>query len=211
MAITDPYATPDDYRDYWRVSDSDSAPNRDEDIRRVLASCSRLIERKTNRVFNKDATDQTRVFIADPLAPDLTVLRIDDLSADATSIIIDQDNSGTFNETALTTGTDYELWPINAPLGAEAWPYTELKLTRWGGIQRFTSAFPNRVQIIGQWGWPAVPEAIRHACIELAGIVRLQSPRATRQIQAMDTVIETSPDGQRIIHDLIRQYRRVDF
>lgn len=211
MAVTDPYAVPDDYRDYWRVSDSDSAPNRDEDIRRVLLACSRLIDRKTRRFFERDAADVQRTFVVDPLQPDLTHLTIDDLVS-ATTVTLDLDNDGDFtDDTALTVSTDYELLPRNAALGPEARPYTELHLTPWGGTPRFPSTFPCRVQIDGIWGWPAVPEAVRHACIELAGIVRIQSPRATSQIQGgPDVVIEASAEGQRIIKDLVMQYRRND-
>lgn len=211
MAVTDAYATPDDYRDYWRVSDQDASPNRDEDIRRVLVACSRLIDRRVGRFFTVDATDQTRVFQVEPLAPDLTIVEIDDLSASPTSVTIDEDNDGSFADDTALASTDFELWPLNAALGPEAEPFTTLNLTRWGDKQRFTSAFPNRVQIVGQWGWPAVPEAVRHGCIELAGIVRLQSPRASQEIQSIDAVVQTSPEGQRIIKDLIAAYRRVRF
>lgn len=211
MAIGDPYADADDYRDYWRVTDSDAAPNRDVDIERALIACSRLIDKKTQRHFSVDTADQTRVFIADPLAPDLTWLEIDDLSATPTSVTIDEDNDGSFADDTALASDNFELWPINAALGPEARPFTSLKLTRWGDKQRLTSSFPNRVQIVGLWGWPAVPEAVKQACIELAGIVRLQSPRATQEVQSVDAVVQTSPDGQRIIRDLVAAYRRERF
>ena len=52
--------------------------------------------------------------------------------------------------------------------------------------------------------------AIQRATIHLAGILRLESPRATQRIaEGIDQAISTSAQGQRIIRDLMEAYGRV--
>ena len=100
------------------------------------------------------------------------------------------------------------LWPFNAPHGPEPNPYRAIQLTSWGNSGAFRG---HRVRVVGTFGWPAVPAAIRTATIELAAILRLQSPRATNQIQEFDQVIAASNEAQKILHRLVAVYKPKGF
>lgn len=207
MAITDAYATAAEYRADIKLTD----PALDAQINDDLLAVSRYIERRLHRFFTKDDSDQTRIYIVgqyfgEPVGGH-KILTIDDLSSTPTSIKIDEDGDGDFSDETALTATEYEMLPLNATLGPEPEPYTQIQLTPWGD----QGSWPHlaRVQIIGPWGWPAVPEAIKRGCIEITAIKRGESFRATNRIQeGMDTSIEASPQAQGIIRDLINVYER---
>ena len=68
------------------------------------------------------------------------------------------------------------------------------------------------VEVVGAFGWPAVPSAIKQACIHLTGILRLETPRSTKRVQDdIGSSIETSPEAERILNGLMKVYRRDDF
>lgn len=136
------------------------------------------------------------------------VLNIDDLASAPTEIAVDQNRSDDFTSLVLTS-SDYELLPRNAALGPEAKPYTQVELTAWGAVY----AWPRdaRVRITGVWGWPAVPEAIKRATVELTAILRTESPRATRTITDLGQVTGMSSRGASIVDDLMIHYGKVSF
>lgn len=195
MAISDAYATAAEYR---AGIDKDST-GEDAEVLLDLTAVSRYIERRVGRFFNKDAAAVKRVYMPRFANP----LDIDDLVS-VTTIKIDTDNDLDFtDETALTVSTDYELLPRNAADGPEVKPYEQV--LRVGGSWS-TSL---RVEIDGVWGWPAVPEAVKRACIHLTAILRLETPRAERQVSDIGVVIGMSREGAGIIDQLIADYPKV--
>ena len=198
MAITDALATAAEYRTVTGKTDTGS----DTQILVDLKAVSRYLEGKLGRFFTKDAADVTRLYI--PVLSS-SRLRIDDLSASPTSITIDEDDDGSFADETALAATDYELHPLNALLGPEVWPYTSIVLTPWGtkGIW----PVGNRVQIVGKFGWPAVPEPLKAATIQFTAIYRLETPRATSRISELDGVISSSQEAQTIIRRLTDQYK----
>jgi hypothetical protein len=197
MAMTDAYVTAAEYRAATGMVDT----SKDAEILKDLKAVSRHIEKTMKRFFNVDSTDKTRVYY---VPADSTSLWIDDLSAAPTSIKIDQDGDGVCEVTLETT--DYELWPINATLDPEPRPYMKIVMTPWGDEIVFSKG--ERVEVVGKFGWPAVPEAVKRATIHLASILRLESPRATTRIPEMGDVISASPEAQHIIRQLLDQYKR---
>lgn len=125
-----------------------------------------------------------------------------------TSIIIDTGVDGTFSETALAT-TDYELIPRNAGKGPEPEPYTGIELTPYGTVY----AWPvrARIQVTGIWGWPSVPEGIKRACVQLTGILRMESPRSTNQFTDLGNIMGSSRAAQDILNNLTRDFRKITF
>ena len=149
-----------------------------------------------------------RIFYPKPLSHDRSTLWIADLSAAPTEIIIDTDLDGLFSdETALAT-TDYELRPVNAALEPEAQPYTHVWATSWGN-ENYWSGAP--VRITGQWGWPSIPTSIVRATIQVTTLLRMEGPRATRQISELGDRIETSVEARGIVHQLISAYKKPVF
>ena len=198
MAIADAYATAAQYR--ASIDKSDVAE--DTEILEDLATISRYIEGKLGRFFNKDAADVTRNYFV-PVTS--RFLWVDDLSADPTTVAIDDDADGTCEETI----TDYQLHPLNADKEPEAKPFTRLYLPPWHTRGAFYKG--QLVEVTGKFGWPAVPAPITRACIHLTAILRLETPRATRRIPELGDAIEASNDAQNIIRQLTDVYQKVQY
>lgn len=219
MAITDAYATVEDYRAVAGLTDVGDDPS----ITRTLMLASRHLDRELGRFFTKDASAVARTFAPPPAGRDASagweaplfpttypllaqprLFDIDDLVS-VTSVVIDTNVDDTFATTL--TSADYELLPRNAALGSEPGPYRQLRLTEWGAQVTFPARA--RVRITGVWGWPAVPEAIRAATIEIARLWLLQTPRATQRVDEVGTSIATSRAAQSIVDKVPDRYRRV--
>ena len=212
MAISDAYATAAQYRDGIKKTDTGDDTVVDLD----LIAISRYIERRlSGRFFNVDASDVTRILEigsrgSEPVGGWKSLWLDADLSAAPTSIKIDKNNDGLFSDETALASTDYELHPLNALVGPEAEPYTRIDLTPWGD----ESTWPHglRVEIIGKWGWLAVPDAIVRATIQLTAILRLEGPRATNRIpDDLAGAVEASPAAQSIVRQIMNEYRRKDF
>lgn len=217
MAIGDAYATPSQYRAVLDKTDT----GEDAEIAEDLLAVSRYLDRALGRFFSRDTAPQARVYVVPAAGRPwpgwaeaenpwrygglVRVLYIDDLVS-VSSVAVDQDRDGTF-ETTLAP-SDYELLPRDAALRPEPEPYTAIELLPWGSLPALSPGM--RVRVEGIWGWPSVPMAVQRATIHLTGILRLESPRAQRQLQAgLETAIETSREAQSIVQELVRHYRRV--
>lgn len=134
----------------------------DFELRGAVDAVSRQIDAYCDRWFYR--ATQTRTY-----APaDLYTVPVDDLVS-VTSLATDASGDGTFETTWATS--DFQLLPTNAPSGAEARPYTMIRAVGarympvyWAG----PLARAERVQVVGVWGWPAVPAAVRQAARVLA-------------------------------------------
>jgi len=221
MAVTDAYATATEYRDAIDKDDT----SEDSEILTDLTASTRYIERKLGRFFTKDASAVARIYVprntGSPTRVDwaesenpwkyggLTrTLFVDDLVS-VTSIKIDEDRDGSFSDEAALAGTDYELLPRNAALGSESSPYTSIELTEWGTKHAFPSGA--RVEVTGIWGWPAVPAAIKRACIHFTALVRLETPPSARTTSEAGEILESSSEVRGVISDLMRHYGRIAF
>lgn len=203
MALTDSYASVDEYRASIKRSDNSD----DIVIERDLEAISRYLDLQTGYSqtgFNQSDAGVERILQPDPLSPNPRTLWVPPLAAAPTSVKIDTDGDGDFSdETTLDltqpTGdvllkpTDWNQRPVQVPIN-------QLELTRWGSY----SSWPNLlVQVTGTWGWPAVPERVRAATIELTALLRLETPRATEQITEVDSTLRTSASGQAIVRRLV--------
>ena len=179
MAITTPYATPQQYRDALSLDRSDD----DAAIRRNLETAARYIDQRLGRHFSLDTSAVARVFIPGVAecvrsAADsrLLYLGADIGDAATVTITIDDDGDDGFGSDTALASTDYELRPINAALGPEPRPYTEVYLLDSG--TRAGWVLGRRVQIQARYGWPSVPQGITEGCIQIAALIRAQGPRA---------------------------------
>ncbi len=195
MAIDDAYATAEQYREVTKAIDGSA----DSVILRDLAAVSRWLEMKLGRFFNVDAGDVTRIF--EPEHPKR--LAITDLTADPTTIKIDENDDGIFADETALASTDYELRPLNAGEGPVVEPFTEIWLTRWGTKSSWRN---RRVEVVGKFGWLTVPELVVDATIEFTRMWRMETPRATTQIQEMESVIGMSRGASKMLHDLTETY-----
>lgn len=200
MAITDAYATAAEYRD--RIQKGTSA--QDANILLDLKAVSRYIESITGRFFNKDASALARV--VNPVANGkLLDLGADIASLTGLSVVVDQNAVGSFSGLTALDAAAYQVYPLNAALGPEPKPYTQLYIPSWSTAYLWSTSAP--IQVTAIWGWPAVPEAIKRACIDLTGILRLETPRASRTMNvSMNEVVSTSRIAQDIVGELVRTY-----
>jgi hypothetical protein len=201
MAVTDAYATAATYRGL--VSKSDTGE--DAEILTDLTAISRYMERRLGRWFTVDASAVARVYETTLLSNQPKSLFIDDLVA-LTSIKVDEDDDGSFADESAWASTDYEVLPHNAGDGPEPGPYTQIHIPPWSSKDLWGN---HRVEITATFGWPAVPSAIEQACVQLTGILRLETPRATRSVNiTSETVLETSPQAQEIVTALMQMYAK---
>ena len=210
--ITDAYATVAEYRDRVKKHGHDDD---DATILLQLTAVSRYIERAlAGRFFTVDSSDATRQYrVGDRGGPPpggRKVLTVDDLSADPTSIKIDKDNDGLFTDETALASTDYFLIPRNAQLGPESEPFTAIELTPSGDQATWPEGV--WVEVIGKFGWPAVPEAIKQGTIDITGILRRETDLATnRVVDDLVGTIEASPQSRAIMKGLTHSYFRWGF
>lgn len=128
----------------------------------AIAAASRQIDGYCDRRFWQDATVVDRVYWAD----DARTVYVDDIST-TTGLVVkcDDNDDGTF-ATTLTINTDFILLDANAADMVPVWPYTQLRIVGVNtlGFPVFSSGRPG-VQVTAKFGWPAIPDDIRKACI----------------------------------------------
>jgi len=201
VAVTDAYATAATYRGLISKSDD----GEDAEVLTDLTAISRYMERRLGRFFTTDASAVARIYRATDLSNQPKALYIDDLVT-LTSIKVDADDDGSFSDESAWASTDYELRPLNAADGPEPGPYTEIFIPSWSSKNLWGQ---HRVEVTATFGWPSVPSAIEQACVQLTGILRLETPRATRTVNVgAETVLETSRQAQEIVSALMNVYAK---
>ncbi len=201
MAVGDAYASAAEYR--GRINKSDTAV--DAAILEDLTAVSRYIEWILGgRFFTQDAAAVARVY--DPPRLSDSVLYVDDVASKSGLVLkCDQDRDGLFSdETAWTIDSDFVVIPLNADKGPEPQPWTGIQLPSWS-----SKSWAGRIELTAKYGWPAVPVAIKDACIQVTAILRLESPRATERVpEAIDKAVGESSLGRRLLGELVNAYRR---
>lgn len=150
-----------------RLNITDTAS--DFELELAVQSAAQAINRYCGRFFYQ--VTETRTY----MPYDIWNLPVDDLVS-VTSMATDQDGDGVF-EQSWTLNTDFELafgiWEFNQNVTGEPRPYTQIRaINAVGGGKFFPYTWPfsrlDRVQIIGVWGWPAVPYTVKQAAIQVA-------------------------------------------
>jgi hypothetical protein len=154
------YCTPAELKARLGISDA-------LDDAQVLAACeavARWIDNYCDRQFYRITA--TRTFV--PCGR--YGLDVNDLVS-ITTLKTDLDGDGTYETT--WSATDYQLLPVNPSAYGEQHPYTAVKAV---GTQTFPLLYgagyatrTDRVEIAGVWGWPRVPDPVKHAAAIMAG------------------------------------------
>ena len=156
MTVTNAYATLEELMLVLGVRDTVD----DTKATIALNGASRQIDAHCGRRFWQDSTVKVRTFRAD----DSTCCTVDDISTTTGLIVkIDDGYTGAF-ATTLTLTTHYVLEPLNAAAETPVWPYTEIVIVDGTGGYFPTSARPG-VQVTAKFGWPAVPDDVKEACL----------------------------------------------
>lgn len=138
--------------------------NDDHELAGNTRSASGQINGYTGRPFGfgRDAAVTVRTYQAD----NSRSVRIPEGISTATGLIVktDEDGDGVFERT-LTIDTDFLLRPANAL--ADGWPYDEIWLADNYSFPVLSNG-RHGVQVTARFGWPAVPWAVREACLILS-------------------------------------------
>lgn len=164
-ALTKLYCTPAELKSRLGITDTED----DFEITTACQAASRYVDEITGRYFWQ-GTD-TRTYVPEGI----TRLPLDDLVS-VTSLKVDRDGDGTFEET-WTLGTDYQLevapGRYNTVSKGEAWPYTAAIVITGGKLFPWVWMWShlNRVQVSGVFGWPAVPANVKQAAMITAAAI----------------------------------------
>ena len=131
-------------------------------LQSVLDATDTLIDLYCDRKTGFGTATETRYYTAE----DYEYVLTDDLVS-VTTLQTDDDANGTY-ETTWTSGTDYVLAPRNVAL--DGFPYTEIDTSvTWP--RNFPKDVYLGVKVVGVFGFPAVPAAVKQAEIIQAGAV----------------------------------------
>lgn len=169
MAITNGYLTTTEAREYIGANESTDTEGLLDD---VVTSVSRMIDRYCGRHFYQVAAG-TRVFDSHD-GYCVTFGPFNDLSA-ITTLKYDDNDDGTYEVTV--SASNYQLLPVNAANeGPVAKPWTGVQLLNQERFPTYpASGRVGLVQIVGTWGWPAVPAEVKQAArILVAEVFKLQ-------------------------------------
>lgn len=158
MAWKPDYCTTLELAAYARIPSGDTLD--DVQIGLAIAAASRAVDLYTARQFGLTGSAVARTYSYSGVCIDgRRALSIDDVqTTTGLAVALDFDGDGTFEET-LTYGTDFDLWPHNA--AADGKPWTHL-------VARAGVTLPCRargVQVTANWGWSAVPDAVKQATL----------------------------------------------
>jgi len=137
-----------------------SDTTRDNLIQSLISDLSQAIMREYDREFAPVTAAATRRFQvpAGSLYLDLNPYDLRTVS----SLTINPEASG---GTALTTTTDYQLMPVNSPQGPYQAVRFSARLTSIHTSQTAQDYGYTLVDIAGAWGFAAVPEDVKRACV----------------------------------------------
>jgi hypothetical protein len=168
-----------------------------------ISAASRWIDGYTDRSFTKAALG-TAVYVPTGRMDDLAV---DDLTS-ITSIAIDEDLDDTFS--TVLAPIDFLPLPLNGRSGGIPFPFSRIRPQEDG---YWPTAYGRAtVKIVGMFGWPATPDAVREACILQASRLhtRLDSPLGIAGFGDMGGM-RVSFKGDPDVMMLLGPYRRVRF
>jgi hypothetical protein len=152
------YASLSEFKAAVGITDSTD----DGALQSVLDATDTLIDLYCDRKTGFGTSSETRFYTAE----DYEYVLTDDLVS-ITTLQTDDDANGTY-ETTWTAGTDYVLAPRNAAL--DGFPYTEIDTSvTWP--RNFPKDVYLGVRVVGVFGFPAVPAAVKQAEIIQAGAV----------------------------------------
>ena len=194
MAVTNGYATLAEVKSSLNINDNVD----DTMIELAIESASREIDQVCERIFYQ--ASGTRVFVP----RDSYVVEIDDLRS-LTTLKTSSGADGVFDITWQSD--DYQLEPLNGIVGGIVSPTTHIR-----AIDDYLFTIDGgeaTVQVTGNWGWDAIPTAIRQATVILSSRIfrRNDSPLGVMGFGDMGVVRVSRIDPD--IDSLISPYKKI--
>ena len=154
MAISNGYCTLDEVKSALRITDNTD----DELLENSIEGASRRIDGYCGRRFYQQNATLSLYAI-----DSYTLPTQDDLYS-VTTLKTDDDGDGTY-ETTWTTGVDYQLEPLDAVITGQ--PIRTITAICGKTFPLFSLPALPSAQIVGVWGWSAIPDDVREACVLL--------------------------------------------
>lgn len=199
MAITNGYATLDEFKLSILANITTVDTARDTLIEKTIEAASREIDGMCNRFFfvtSATARYYTAAF-EDLLFPD-------DISATTSfAIATDNDGDGTYENTWAST--DYNLSPYQAFNG---WPFLMIETTPQGNYS-FPVGVRKGVKVTALWGWAVVPKEIQVATLLQAHrlYARYKTPLGVSASSAVGEMKLQIP-SEREVREIIKPFVR---
>lgn len=156
ISLTNAYATAAEVMALSRINDTADGAILDT----CINAASRSIDRWCGRRFWQDGSVVTREYHAD----DPYNVEVDDISTTTGLIVKVDSNDNSGYATTLTITTDYLMYPLNAADEVPVRPFTQIRVVAGGSYYFPTGSRPG-VQVTAKFGWPAVPDDVKLACI----------------------------------------------
>ena len=194
MAISNGYCTLNEVKSALRITDNTD----DELLENAIEGASRRIDGYCGRRFYQQNATLSLYAI-----DSYTLPTQDDLYS-VTTLKTDDDGDGTY-ETTWTTGVDYQLEPLDAVITGQ--PIRTITAIGGKTFPLFSLAALPSAQIVGVWGWSAIPDDVREACVLLTmrGFARYNA--ALGVVGFADMAIQVraiDPD----VRDFLNPYRK---
>lgn len=158
MAIGDPYITRDQLKGYLGIDLP--MTQYDSRIDDAVASASREIEQFCGRQFNKSTTATPRRYETRRAH----TVAVDDFWTDS-GLVVELGRGSDWQSIGVG---DFDVYPLEGVVdGVPGWPYYRIDVPGrtlapcWGGSTRLF------VRVTAQWGWAAVPSAVKQAALQL--------------------------------------------
>ena len=195
MAITNGYCTLAEVKAALRITDTVD----DTLLENAIEGTSRRIDGYCGRWFYKTASTAVTMFPFNEY-----LLRFpNDVANSTVTIKTDTNGDGTY-ATTLVQGTDYVLEPTTSAMRGR--PYLNARSIGNATFPLYYSPAPATVQVTAYWGWDAVPDDVREACVLLSmrQFARLNASLGVVGFADMAiTVRAVDPD----VRDLLAPYR----
>ena len=159
MAISNGYVTLAEIKTYLGLSGS----GQDSNLENAVESASREIDAYCDRFFYQtDSEDKyfTPTYVLELNVPDISTPR-------GLVVKIDSNDDGS-HDTTLTVNTDFYLKPLDAGNqvnGVQFAPITNISILDTRSSERFDPTIVKQVKVTAQWGFSAVPDAIKQATL----------------------------------------------
>lgn len=195
MAITNGYCTLAEVKSALRLSDNID----DTLLENAIEGASRRIDGYCGRFFYKTTATAVPLFANNAYR----LMTTDIASTTGLIVKLDDDGDGTF-ETTLTLNTDYIVEPTDYLVQQR--PIRTLTMVGGYTFPMFYIPSECGVQVTAQWGWNAVPDDVREACV-LLSIRQFARYNAALGVMAFAdmaiTVRAVDPD----VRDLLQPYK----
>jgi hypothetical protein len=197
MAITNGYATLAELKAVMRIPSADTVD--DSLLETSIEAASRQLDGFCERVFYTNSG--TRVYMPN----DSFVCETDDIVSITT---LKTASDGTSFDTTWSTA-DYQLEPLNGRAGGIVTPFTQIRAV--DDLLFPTFGGEATVQIVGTFGWSAVPIAIKQAVLMLAQrqFKRYDSPLGVAGVGDLGVISVSRIDPD--VQALVSPFRKVRF